>query len=152
MKIIREEKTTLTASAEFCVRFSEVDAMNIVWHGNYALYFEDAREVFGDKYNIGFHDIVNAGYAAPLVELSINYKQPLLYGQTAKVDVFYKNTEAAKVILEYEIRNIENNALIATGRTVQVFIDKQNQLVLTNPEFYLEWKRKNGINNKRCSL
>ena len=148
MKTIREERTDLTASAEFCVRFSEVDAMKIVWHGNYALYFEDAREAFGTKYRIGFHEIINAGYAAPLVELSFKYKQPLLYGQKARVDVFYKNTEAAKFILEYEIRDIENNTLIAMGRSVQVLLDKQNQLVLTNPEFYLEWKKRNGIINK----
>jgi len=143
--MIVEEKTALTAHTEFHVRFSEVDSMNIVWHGNYALYFEDAREVFGAKYGISFHDIVKAGYAAPLVELSLKYKQPLQYGQTARVEVFYKNTAAAKVILEYEIRDIENNTLMATGRSVQVFIDKQNQLAITNPEFYLEWKRKNGL-------
>ena len=29
----------LRASKEFAVRFSEVDAMNIVWHGSYPLYF-----------------------------------------------------------------------------------------------------------------
>ena len=145
MKKIIEERTALTAHTEFQVRFSEVDAMNIVWHGNYALYFEDAREAFGEKYCIGFHDIVNAGYAAPLVELSFNYKQPLLYGQKARVVVLYKNTDAAKVILEYEIRDIENNTLVATGRSVQVFLDKQNRLVITNPEFYLEWKRRNGL-------
>ena len=37
----------LTASRPFEVRFSEVDSMNIVWHGSYPLYFEDAREAFG---------------------------------------------------------------------------------------------------------
>ena len=147
MKMIHEKMTALTACTEFCVRFSEVDAMNIVWHGNYALYFEDAREAFGRKYNIGFDDIVNAGYAAPLVEMSFQYKQPLRYGQTAKVNVFYKNTDAAKIIFEYEIRDIETDAIMATGRSVQVFLDKQNQLVITNPQFYLEWKRKNGIMN-----
>ncbi|MDR2979452.1 MAG: acyl-CoA thioesterase [Bacteroidales bacterium] len=145
MKIIVEEKTALTAHAEFRVRFSEVDAMDIVWHGNYARYFEDAREAFGEKYKIGFHDILQAGYTTPLVELSFNYKRPLLYGQKAKVEVFYKKTDAAKVILEYEIRDYESSMLLATGRTVQVFLDRQNQLVLSNPDFYLEWKRRNGL-------
>ena len=145
MKLIREKRTSLAACTEFCVRFSEVDSMNIVWHGNYALYFEDAREAFGAKYKIGFNDIMNAGYSAPLVELSVSYKQPLLYGQKAKVEVFYVNTDAAKVILEYEIRDFENNSLVATGRSVQVFVDEHKQLVIINPEFYLEWKSKNGL-------
>ena len=42
----------LTASKEFDVRFSEVDAMNVVWHGAYPLYFEDAREAFGARYGL----------------------------------------------------------------------------------------------------
>ena len=30
----------LEVSKEFEIRFSEVDSMNIVWHGSYTLYFE----------------------------------------------------------------------------------------------------------------
>ena len=37
----------LKASKEVEIRFSEVDSMNVVWHGSYPLYFEDAREAFG---------------------------------------------------------------------------------------------------------
>lgn len=37
-------KKELSASKKFEIRFSEVDSMNIVWHGSYPLYFEDARE------------------------------------------------------------------------------------------------------------
>ena len=69
----------LTASRPFEVRFSEVDSMNIVWHGSYPLYFEDAREAFGKKYGLGYMTIFSNGYYAPLVELSFKYKKPLLY-------------------------------------------------------------------------
>ncbi|GHU96494.1 4-hydroxybenzoyl-CoA thioesterase [Bacteroidia bacterium] len=135
----------LTASKEFEVRFSEVDSMNIVWHGSYALYFEDAREAFGKKYGLAYLDIFGNGYYAPLVDLSFSYKQPLVYGKKARVDIFYKNTEAAKIIFEYEIHAVDDGRLIATGRSVQVFLDKQYQLVWTNPEFYEAWKKKNGL-------
>ena len=40
----------LCAEKQIEVRFSEVDIMNVVWHGSYPLYFEDAREAFGKKY------------------------------------------------------------------------------------------------------
>ena len=36
----------LTDRKEIIVRFSEVDSMRIVWHGNYLKYFEDGRESF----------------------------------------------------------------------------------------------------------
>ena len=60
----------LTAEKDFEVRFSEVDSMNIVWHGSYPLYFEDAREAFGAKYGLGYMTIFSNGYFAPLVGLS----------------------------------------------------------------------------------
>ncbi|MCQ2057964.1 MAG: acyl-CoA thioesterase, partial [Bacteroidaceae bacterium] len=50
--------------------------------------------------------------------------------------------EAAKIVLDYEITNPENGDLLATGHTVQVFMDLDYQLVLTNPEFFENWKRK----------
>ena len=138
----KEISTDLSASKEIEVRFSEVDSMSIVWHGAYALYFEDARAAFGVKYGLGYLDIFGNGYYAPLVDLTFSYKQPLIFGRKANVDVFYKKTDAAKIIFEYEIRSLDDNSLIATGRSVQVFLDMQYQLVWTNPPFYEEWKRK----------
>ncbi|MCL2040487.1 MAG: acyl-CoA thioesterase [Bacteroidales bacterium] len=135
----------LKASTEIEVRFSEVDSMNIVWHGSYALYFEDAREAFGKKYGLGYLDIFGNGYYAPLVDLRFSYKKPLVYGRKARVDACFRNTEAAKIIFDYEIYDLEDGALIATGYSVQVFLDRQYQLVWTNPDFYLAWKRKNSL-------
>ena len=142
---VNERDTSLTTSKEIEVRFSEVDSMSIVWHGAYALYFEDAREAFGVKYGLGYLDIFGNGYYAPLVDLVFSYKQPLIYGRKARVDIFYKNSDAAKIIFEYEIRSLADNSVVATGRSVQVFLDKNYQLVWTNPEFYVEWKKKNGL-------
>ncbi|MCM1040970.1 MAG: acyl-CoA thioesterase [Bacteroides sp.] len=145
MKTILEKRTALNASTEFSVRFSEVDSMGIVWHGNYALYFEDAREAFGKKYHIGYHDILKSGYGAPVVEMQISYKRAMPYGTMARAIAFFVNTVAAKVIFEYEIRSMDDNILLASGRSVQVFIDDKGQLVLFNPDFYKVWKKKNGI-------
>ena len=51
--------------------------MGIVWHGSYSLYFEDAREEFGRQYNIEYLYIFDQGFYAPIVELHIEYKNPL---------------------------------------------------------------------------
>ena len=60
----------LKASKDIEIRFSEVDSMNVVWHGSYALYFEDARETFGAQYGLEYLTIAGNGYFAPLVELT----------------------------------------------------------------------------------
>jgi len=135
----------LKTSKEIEIRFSEVDSMNIVWHGSYALYFEDAREAFGKKYEIGYLDIFNNGFYAPLIELHINYKKPLNYKQKARVEISFRNSESAKIIFDYEIYNVEDNSLIATGYSIQVFLDKEFRLVWSIPAFFEEWKQKWGL-------
>ena len=140
-----KQTVVLQAEKEIDVRFSEVDSMNIVWHGSYVLYFEDAREAFGAKYGLGYLDIFGNGYYAPLVDLKFNYKKPLTYGQKARIKITYRYTEAAKIIFDYEIFDTKDNSLIATGYSIQVFLDKDYQLVWCNPPFYENWKQKMGL-------
>lgn len=135
----------LKASKEIEIRFSEVDMMQVVWHGAYALYFEDAREAFGAKYCLSYMGYVDHGYFAPIVEQTIHYKKPIRYGMKPRIDIIYRPTEAAKIVFDYEIYDTEDESLIATGHSVQVFMDMKYNLVWENPEFYLEWKRKYDI-------
>ena len=47
----RKERTAaLTCRTPIRVRFSEVDSMQVVWHGEYMRYFEDGREDFGRRF------------------------------------------------------------------------------------------------------
>ncbi|PTL33135.1 4-hydroxybenzoyl-CoA thioesterase [Prevotella sp. oral taxon 376] len=132
----------LKASKEFEIRFSEVDSMDFVWHGSYPLYFEDAREAFGANYGLDYMTIFNAGCYAPLVELNFQYKKPLRYRMRPRIDISYEPTEAAKIIFNYEIYDTEDKSLIATGRSVQVFLDRDYRLLWENPPFYEAWKKK----------
>ena len=132
----------LKETIPFRVRFSEVDSMNIVWHGSYPLYFEDAREAFGRKYGLGYYDIYDNGYYAPLVELSFNYKKPILYGMNPEITITYRYTDAAKIVFDYEINDPACGDTLATGHSVQVFMDRDYQLVWATPDFYREWKEK----------
>jgi acyl-CoA thioester hydrolase len=136
------ETIQLKTSKEFEVRFSEVDSMKIVWHGSYTLYFEDAREQFGKDFGLSYRFYYNNGYYTPLVELNFSYKKLLVYEQKARIDIIYRNTSAAKSIFDYEIRLISDNSLIATGSSTQVFLDRDYNLVWTNPPFYEKWKKK----------
>lgn len=135
----------LSASANIRIRFSEVDSVGIVWHGSYALYFEDAREAFGAMYGITYLDIFNSGYYAPIVDLSFSFKKPLSYGKSAIVTAKFRNTKAAKIIFDYEITDPADGSIIATGASVQVFLDLDYRLVWTLPPFFAEWKQKHNL-------
>jgi acyl-CoA thioester hydrolase len=136
---------TLSHISEVLVRFSEVDSLLIVWHGHYVRYFEDAREAFGLNYGIHYLDVYSAGYSTPIVKVHCNYKRSLKYGDTALIEATYVNSDAAKLIFNFVIRNKSNNEIIATGETVQVFLDSNKELCLTNPPFYNTWKKNVGI-------
>jgi thioesterase family protein len=138
------EMEELRASKEFAVRFSEVDSMNVVWHGSYPLYFEDAREAFGKKYGLEYTGFFDHGYFAPLVDLSFHYKKPVRYGMRPRIDILYRPTEAAKIVFDYEIHDTADDSLMATGHSVQVFMDLDYQLVWDNPPFYQQWKERWG--------
>ena len=133
---------TLMASKNLEIRFSEVDSMQFVWHGAYSLYFEDAREAFGKKYGIGYDSIYANGCYAPLVELSFKYERAMRRGTRPRLDISYRPCDAAKLIFDYQIRDQDTNELYATGHTVQVFLDRNYQLMWTNPPFYAQWKKK----------
>ena len=133
---------TLKSSKRFEVRVSEVDSMNVVWHGSYPLYFEDAREAFGAQYGLEYTTIFDNGYYAPLVDLEFHYKRPIRYGMVPRIDIYYRPTAAAKIVFDYEIHDDVTDELLATGRSVQVFMDHQYQLVWDNPDFYCQWKRR----------
>lgn len=134
--------TTLSTTKPLDIRFSEVDSMNIVWHGSYALYLEDAREAFGAEYELGYMDIFGSGHFAPIVDLQIQYKHPIRYGMQPFIEITYEATEAAKLVFRYRIYNPTDGLVLATGRSVQVFMDLNYQLLWEKPAFFLEWQRK----------
>lgn len=135
----------LISRIEFPVRFSEVDLMQIVWHGNYIKYMEEGREDFGRKYGISYMEIRDQGYMAPLVSIHCDYKKTMAYEDRIIVETSFKDSEAAKLIYTFRIFRASDNELVATGESVQVFLDMNRELVLTIPPFFETWKKKWGI-------
>ena len=131
------------------MRFNEADPLGMVWHGHYIRYFEDGREAFGSKYSIGYLDFYNHGYIVPVVHIECNYKRSLRYGEEVIVEIQYEPCEAAKLKFSYQLFNAATRQLVATGSSVQVFLDRDSHLLqLTNPPFFEAWKEKwNLINN-----
>ncbi len=137
----QNDNIKLINRTQFRVRFSEVDSMAIVWHGEYVRYFEDGREAFGREFEgLGYMDMYNSGYAAPMVEMDLKYKYPLRCNDTATVETRYIGCDAAKIIFEYVVTRDSDQVVVATGRSVQVFIDPEGVLQLNAPEFYENWK------------
>lgn len=133
----------LSLRTEILVRFNEADPLGIVWHGHYIRYFEDGREAFGNQYGIGYLDFYKKGYIIPVVHVECSFKKSLRYGDTVIIETLYSPCDAAKLLFSYRLYNKKNHQLVATGSSVQVFLDSASStLQLTNPPFFELWKSK----------
>ena len=143
---MQSKSKQITHTSQVRVRFVETDPLGIVWHGNYIQYFEDGRESFGRKHGISYLDQKEHDYATPIVKSSTEHKHPLRYGDVATIKTIYVDSPAAKMMFRYEIYN-QNDELVCTGETVQVFVDHigDGDLSLNIPEFFMEWKKNVGL-------
>jgi len=138
-------KKTLLNTTETIVRFSEVDSMKVVWHGNYVKYLEDGREAFGRQYKLGYMDVYANQVMTPVVKLEIDYKNYVAYEETIRIETELEFTVAAKIIFNYKIFRCSDDKLVLTAKTIQVFTDLKGDLLLTNPDFFEAWKDKWGL-------
>jgi acyl-CoA thioester hydrolase len=127
-----EERTRLR------VRFSEVDAMQVVWHGHYVNYFEDARRAFGRRYGLDYPVFFQQNVAAPVVRLEVDYLAPARLADELEVIARLLKTEAARLEFDYEIRRVGEERLLVCGRSVQVFTSPAGELLLAWPPFMIE--------------
>jgi acyl-CoA thioester hydrolase len=136
----------LSGKTEVKVRFNEADPLGIVWHGHYIRYFEDGREAFGTEHGIGYLDFYKHGIVVPVVNIECSYKRSLKYGETVTVETIFVPCEAAKLKFDYRLYKSGTAEVVATGSSVQVFLDRETSaLQLINPVFFEHWKRKHNL-------
>ncbi|WP_456440285.1 acyl-CoA thioesterase [Psychroserpens sp.] len=131
---------TITDEIQFRVRYGETDQMGIVYHGNYAQYFEIGRTEWLRKMGFSYKQMEEDGIMLPVISLSINYKKSACYDDLIKVKTKLVNKPTAKIEFEYEILN-ENNEILTTGNSVLVFMDINKNRPTRCPEYILDQLR-----------
>ena len=116
------------------VRFSDADALRIVWHGNYVRYMEDARDAYCLRQGWDFERMTKLGYVAPVFNLEMHYHHPAKIGEELLVTATLQPIKSAKLVFDYEIKRTDG-LLIMTGQTTQLFTDLEGNLVATRPPF-----------------
>ncbi len=143
LKIGEKFKESLTVQVD--VRFSEVDALHMVWHGHYIQYLEAAREAFGKKFNLGFQHFLDAKIVAPIIETQLFYHSPGRLGDQLEVEINLIIQPAAKLEFYYEIRRPLTKQLLVEARTVQAFTTASGEMILTMPKLLKALYDKAGV-------
>lgn len=116
------------------VRYAETDQMGVVYHGNYAQYFEIGRVEWLRNQGVSYKELEENGIMLPVVSLSMNYKKPAFYDEELTVVTTLKYLGGAKIEFEYEILN-QKQELLTTAHTVLVFVDMKTKRPIQVPTF-----------------
>lgn len=115
------------------VRYAETDQMGVVYHGNYAQYFEMGRVEWLRNQGVSYKELEQSGVMLPVVSLSMNYKKPALYDDELTVTTILKFLGGVKIEFDYEITN-QNGELLTTANSVLVFVDMATKRPISVPK------------------
>ena len=119
------------------VRYSETDQMRVVYHGNYAQYFEIGRVEWLRNKGISYKWMEENGIMLPVVSLTMNYKKPARYDEHLTLKTTLKKMTSVKIEFDYELYN-EEDELLTTGNSILVFIDMKSGRPIAPPSYISE--------------
>lgn len=119
------------------VRYGETDQMGVVYHANYASYFEVGRTEWLRQYGITYKSMEESGIMLPVISLSINYKNSARYDDLIKVITTLKREPRASIEFDYKLIDASEK-ILATGNTVLAFIDMVRKRPTRCPQYLLD--------------
>lgn len=122
---------------EVRVRYSETDQMGVVYHGNYAQYFEMGRVEWLRNIGVSYKWMEENGVMLPVVSLNINYKKPARYDDLITVKTVFKSQTSVRIEFDYEIHNKEGE-LLTIANSVLVFVNMKTGRPMLPPDYVKE--------------
>lgn len=135
-----------SSTSKVRVRYAETDQMGIVYHANYYMYFEDAREDFISGAGIRYKFLEDNGIMMPLAETQCKYYVGAKYDDILTIETTMEELSAVKVVLQYKVTREKDNVLIAKGKTVQPFVDKKSFKIVNLKKNYPDiWEKLDNL-------
>ena len=110
-----------THTTEIRVRYAETDAMGVLHHAGYLIYFEIGRTEALREDGGSYADVEKAGRFLVVVEANVKYRSPARYDDVLTLTTTVAKVSPAKLEHAYELRRGAD--LIAVGRTVLACVD-----------------------------
>lgn len=120
------------------VRYAETDQMNVVYHGNYAQYFEVGRAEAIRHMGFTYKDMEAMGIIMPIVEWHAKFIRPAHYDDLITVRTTLKELPTDhRIEFHQEVYN-EKEKLLTTGKVVLYFMTSDTMEKTTMPDNLVE--------------
>ena len=109
------------------VRYAETDAMGVVYHANYFVWFEAGR---GEYFRACGEDYVQweeQGYFLPVSEAHARYHVPARYGDLVTVRTWLKEVHSRSITLGYQVSHATTQRRLVSGWTKHICMDREGQ-------------------------
>ncbi len=116
----------LIAQTRLRVRYAETDQMGIVYHSNYLIWFEVGRTELFREMNLPYTMFEEAGLGLTVIEASCRYRLPARYDDEV---IVYSSVKISSRKVTFNYRVYRESALLAEGKTIHVFVNKQGRAV-----------------------
>ena len=123
-------KGVFHVDTEVLVPFFDIDTMHVVWHGHYVKYLEVARCALLDHIGHNYTQMLNTGYAWPVIDLQLRYVRGATFGQRINVRASLVEWEN-RLKINYLITDAATGERLTRACTVQVAVriaDREMQL------------------------
>lgn len=115
------------------VRFNEVDAYRVAWHGHYVCWMEIGRNNLSCKFGIGPDDLMQLGYQGPVVSLELKFLRPARFNDCVTIRTTLDDLDTAMLRFRCEIASA-TGARLATGVVQHALIDRDGVLQYRMPQ------------------
>lgn len=118
------------------VRYAETDQMNVVYHGNYAQYFEVGRAEAIRQLGFTYKELEAMGIIMPIVEWHAKFIRPAHYDDLLTVKTELRELpEAHRIEFHQEVYN-EKGKLLTSGKVVLYFLAADTMEKTGMPEVF----------------
>ena len=106
---------------EFPVRYAETDAMGVVHHANYLVYFEEGRSQYMRDLGSDYALIEASGYRLPVTEAQLRYIGSSRYGERVRIRTRIGENRSRRLTFHYEVIAPESGDILVTGHTRHIW-------------------------------
>ena len=110
------------------VRYAETDAMGIVYHTNYLVWFEVGRGEYMRRQGSDYAQVEARGYYWPVIEVQARFLAPARYGDLVTVRTWVEEARSRQVTFAYEVVMAETGQLLTTGQTKHICVDGEGMI------------------------
>ena len=115
----------MSSTTEINVRYAETDAMGVVHHAVYPIWFEIARTDYIKALGLSYSEMEKGGVMLPVTSITVKYHMPARYDDSLVVTARVTRFTFARVEFAYTVTRKDSGELLTEGTSAHAFVSSE---------------------------